>query len=91
MVYMIESQVAYVIDALREARRRGADTVEVRADVQERSNRELQRRMQGTVWNTGCKSWYLDAKGRNPTLWPDWTWRFRQRTARFDPAEYVLA
>jgi hypothetical protein len=79
------------MDALREARRRGAGTVEVRADAQARSNREIQRRMQGTVWSTGCKSWYLDAQGHNPTLWPDWTWRVRPRTARFDPAEYVLA
>ena len=47
--------------------------------------------MQGTVWNTGCSSWYQDAKGDNPTLWPDWTWQFRRRTARFNPAEYVIA
>ena len=38
----------------------------------------------------GCASWYLDANGRNTTLWPDFTWRFRQRTRRFDPAHYVL-
>jgi cation diffusion facilitator CzcD-associated flavoprotein CzcO len=91
MVYMIESQIAYVMGALSEARRRGADVVEVREDVQERSNREIQKRMKGTVWSTGCRSWYLDEQGNNPTLWPDWTWRFRQRTARFDAAEYVLA
>ena len=46
--------------------------------------------MEGTVWNTGCASWYLDDTGRNATLWPDWTWRFRRRTARFDPASYEL-
>jgi cation diffusion facilitator CzcD-associated flavoprotein CzcO len=91
MVYMIESQLAYVTGALREMRSRGARTVEVRTEAQERFNAEVHRRMQGTVWNTGCRSWYLDSEGRNPTLWPDWTWRFRQRTARFDPAEYVLA
>jgi cation diffusion facilitator CzcD-associated flavoprotein CzcO len=91
MVYMIESQVAYVIDALRELRRNGHRTVEVRPDVEERYNREVQRRMKGTVWSTGCKSWYLDEQGNNPTLWPDWTWRFRRRTSRFDPAEHVLA
>jgi cation diffusion facilitator CzcD-associated flavoprotein CzcO len=91
MVYMIESQVAYVMDALRELRRNGHRTVEVRPDVQERYNREVQRRMKHTVWSTGCKSWYLDEQGNNPTLWPDWTWRFRQRTARFDPSEHVLA
>jgi cation diffusion facilitator CzcD-associated flavoprotein CzcO len=91
MVYMIESQISYVLGALRELRSRGADLVEVREDVQERSNAALQERLPGTVWSTGCKSWYLDAQGRNPTIWPDWTWRFRRRTARFDPAEYVVA
>ena len=90
MVYMIESQLAYVMDALRHMDRHGADTVEVRADAAERYNADLDERMQGTVWNTGCASWYLDETGRNATLWPDWTWRFRQRTARFDPADFEL-
>jgi cation diffusion facilitator CzcD-associated flavoprotein CzcO len=90
MVYMIESQIAYVLDALRAMRERGADVVEVRPEAEAKFNAEVQRRMQGTVWNTGCTSWYQDAKGNNPTLWPDWTWRFRQRTARFNPNEYVL-
>jgi cation diffusion facilitator CzcD-associated flavoprotein CzcO len=89
MVYMIESQIAYVMDALRELRRNGHRTVEVKPEVQERFNRDVQARMKGTVWSTGCKSWYLDEKGNNPTLWPDWTWQFRRRTARFDAAEYV--
>ena len=42
------------------------------------------------MWNTGCASWYLDHTGRNATIWPDWTWRFRQRIAALDPAEYRL-
>jgi cation diffusion facilitator CzcD-associated flavoprotein CzcO len=91
MVYMLESQLAFVIGALREMRSRGADTVEVRDEVVEKYNAEIQARLDGTVWNTGCQSWYLDAQGRNPTLWPDWTWRFRQVTAHFDPAQYELS
>jgi hypothetical protein len=47
--------------------------------------------MEGTVWTTGCSSWYLDDTGRNATLWPDWTFRFRRRAARFDPAQHRLA
>jgi hypothetical protein len=42
------------------------------------------------VWNAGCASWYIDASGRIATLWPDWTWRFRRRARRFDPAEHEL-
>jgi cation diffusion facilitator CzcD-associated flavoprotein CzcO len=90
MVYMIESQVAYVLDALRHMDAHGADTVQVRADAAERYNADLDERMQGTVWNSGCASWYLDDTGRNATLWPDWTWRFRRRTAEFDPADFEL-
>src|SRR4051794_24763948 len=90
MVYMIESQVNYVIDALRLMRARGAEEVELRQEALDAYRQELDERMEGTVWMTGCSSWYLDDTGRNATLWPDWTFRFRRRTARFDPAPYEL-
>ncbi len=90
MVYMIESQVSFVLDALRAMRERGADTVEVRPETARQYNDELDERMKPTVWSTGCASWYLDDTGRNATIWPDWTWRFRQRTAHFDPSGYEL-
>src|SRR3954451_7541435 len=90
MVYMIESQIEYVLGALRELEKSGASTVEVRADVVERFVARIDERMEGTVWSTGCQSWYLDDTGRNGTLWPDWTWRFRRRTARFDADSYEL-
>jgi len=90
MVYMIESQINHVIDALRVMRERGAAVAEVRPEVQAAYNRELDAKLSGTVWSTGCSSWYLDASGRNAALWPDWTWRFRQRTRRFDPAQHTL-
>jgi len=89
LVFMIEAQIAYVMGALRAMAARGAATVEVRPDTFEAYNAELQSKMQHTVWNTGgCASWYLDAEGRNTTLWPDFTWKFRQRTRRFDAEHY---
>ena len=91
MVYMIESQIAHVLEAMRAMKRSGADTVEVRAEASERFNQRIEKQHEGTVWTTGCSSWYLDDTGRNSTIWPDWTWRFRQKTARFDPAVYELA
>jgi cation diffusion facilitator CzcD-associated flavoprotein CzcO len=90
IVYMIESQIQYVLDALRVMDERGVDTAEVRTEAVDRYNAELEEQIAGTVWNTGCASWYLDDTGRNATMWPDWTWRYRRRTARFDAAEYVL-
>jgi cation diffusion facilitator CzcD-associated flavoprotein CzcO len=90
MVYMIESQISHVLDALHVMQRRGAAIAEVTPEAQEAYNRELDARMEDTVWNTGCASWYIDATGRNATLWPDWTWRFRRRSRRFDPADHTL-
>jgi hypothetical protein len=87
---MIESQIAHVLEALQALDSNGAEFVEVKPDVLERYNDQIDEQLEGTVWNTGCKSWYLDDTGRNSTLWPDWTWRFRRRAAGFDPAHYRL-
>jgi hypothetical protein len=60
--------------------------------AQQQWNERLQGRLEGTVWNAGnCKSWYLDEHGRNPSIWPTYTWRFRRATRRFDLGEYQLA
>ncbi len=90
MVYMIESQIAYVLDALRVMAEDGMETVELRPEVEAAYNSRLDERMQGTVWNSGCASWYFDASGRNAALWPDWTWRFRRRSSRFDAKHYRM-
>ncbi|GGT58180.1 Baeyer-Villiger monooxygenase [Streptomyces kurssanovii] len=91
-VVMIEAQIGYVIDALGQMDKRGLASVEVRAEAQQQWNERLQGRLEGTVWNAGnCKSWYLDEHGRNPSIWPTYTWRFRRATRRFDLGEYQLA
>jgi cation diffusion facilitator CzcD-associated flavoprotein CzcO len=91
VVYMIESQIAHIVSALRYMREHGVATVEPRAEVQASYVADLDRRLNRTVWNTGgCASWYIDQTGRNSTLWPDATWRFRKRVQRFEPAEYLL-
>jgi cation diffusion facilitator CzcD-associated flavoprotein CzcO len=90
MVHMIESQIAYVLDALRTMRERDAAAVELRPEALEAYNADIDERMDGTVWSTGCVSWYQDEEGRNGALWPDWTWRFRQELARFDVEGYEV-
>jgi hypothetical protein len=90
MVFMIESQIAYILDSLHWMARRELQTIEVRSEVQAAFNAELQRRMQGTVWSSGCSSWYLDASRHNTSLWPGFTWEFRRRTRHFDSQSFYL-
>ncbi|HEY5427761.1 MAG TPA: NAD(P)/FAD-dependent oxidoreductase [Solirubrobacteraceae bacterium] len=91
MVYMIESQIEHVRRAVAHLDATGAATLEVSAQAHASFNADVDARLRGTVWDTGgCASFYIDATGRNATLWPDWTWRFRRRCARFDRDAYAL-
>jgi hypothetical protein len=62
----------------------------VRAGAQRDFNAWLQRRMTRTVWASGCRSWYLDARGKNVTLWPSFTWDYWLRTRRVHAADYTF-
>jgi hypothetical protein len=92
IVYMIEAQAHYVAEALRTMDAEDAWSAEPLQTAQDAFNDEVQHALDGSVWSAGgCQSWYLDAKGRNTTLWPDFTFRFREQTARFAVDEYTLA
>ena len=89
LVYMIEAQFPYILQALELMEERGIAALDVRPDVQEAYNEEIQRKLAPSVWLTGgCSSWYLDEYGRNSTIWPDYTFKFARRLARFDLDNY---
>ncbi len=91
IIYTIESQVPYVLDALRTLNRERAGAFDLKREVQEAFVREMGDKFRGTVWTAGgCKSWYLDREGRNTTLWPSFTFNMRRRLSRFDRSMYRL-
>ena len=69
MIYMIESQVNYIVDALHQMVRHNIKSIEVRKEVQDAFNVEIQKKLEGTIWLSGCKSWYLNEDGKNHTVW----------------------
>lgn len=90
IVYMIESQIRYVVACLTRLCGDQVRTLEVRKDVQDRFNAEVGRRLKRTVWAKGCNSWYLTATGKNTTNWPGYTFEFRLRTRAPRWDEYVV-
>jgi cation diffusion facilitator CzcD-associated flavoprotein CzcO len=88
VVYTIECALGHVLAGLAELERAGGRRIEVRRAAAERFDRELRAALEGTVWHTGCTSWYVDDDGNDPSQWP-WTWReYRRRTARIEPGAY---
>ncbi|MFI6689440.1 flavin-containing monooxygenase [Streptomyces sp. NPDC050485] len=92
MILMIESQLSYMADYLRQLNVLGGKVaLAARPSAVGAWNRRVQERMKRTVWNTGgCTSWYLDAGGRNTTIWPGTTSEFRRATREVDLAEYEV-
>jgi cation diffusion facilitator CzcD-associated flavoprotein CzcO len=77
LIEIAELQFPYIMQLVEQVRS-GACT-EVSASHAAMDRFDIQRReaARTTIWNSGCKSWYLDADGL-PTAWP-WTFdRFRE-------------
>jgi len=91
VIYVIEAGMAHVVAALDTLQRTQADRIEVRREHLDAFNRELRTALAGSVWHTGCTSWYVDENGNDPSQWP-WMWStYRRRTQRLEPGAYVTA
>ncbi|MCF8168237.1 MAG: NAD(P)/FAD-dependent oxidoreductase, partial [Rhodoferax sp.] len=89
IIFMIECQVHYIALALQALRGSGRETLRLRPEVQRDDYARVQQQMQGTVWTSGCKSWYQNAQGQIDTLWPGYTWEYWLKTRRFALTDYV--
>lgn len=89
VLLMVEAQIEHVLGVLRYMATRDISAAEPDAVAQRAWVAAVDVRLQATTWNSGgCSSWYIDATGRNSTLWPDGVGRFRRMVARIDPNAY---
>ena len=87
IVYMLESQAAYIAGLLTAAKRADVGSVEVRPVVEASWASMIAEKSRSTAWVTGCHSWYT-SNGRNTNNWPDATWRYRQAIKEIDLLDY---
>ncbi|GAA5171153.1 NAD(P)/FAD-dependent oxidoreductase [Pseudonocardia eucalypti] len=88
-LFYLEAQIDYLVRAIRLCRERRIRTLDVRPAVQRVYNESLQRRLAGTTWNSGCRSWYLTADGFNATMFPGFATQYRRQLADLDLADYT--
>ncbi|MCL2585464.1 MAG: NAD(P)/FAD-dependent oxidoreductase [Streptosporangiales bacterium] len=89
-IYMIETQVGYVLHALDHLQDSGAAALDVTAEAVGSYMNDIDAMARDTVWTRGgCTSWYRDERtGRVTLLWPASATSFAERLATFAPAEY---
>jgi cation diffusion facilitator CzcD-associated flavoprotein CzcO len=91
LIFQIESQTTYLVDALRTMTERELASVEVSQAAEDDYMRFLSEDLKRTVWTRGgCQSWYQDDKGGATSMWPRSMWSYRRLTRHFDPADHQL-
>jgi cation diffusion facilitator CzcD-associated flavoprotein CzcO len=90
ILFMIESQLNYLVSAVRHLDRHGHSTMEVRDDVAERFDRDMQRRSGRTVYAQGCRNWFTTPTGRHTQNWPGSAIGYWLRTRRLRPRDYTF-
>jgi hypothetical protein len=88
IIYMLERQARYIRQAV-EHLAAGASYVDVRPEVADRFDEEVQRRLERSVW-TLCSSWYRDGNGRISTNWPGLVSEYHRRTRTLDLSDYMV-
>ncbi|MFP5218661.1 MAG: flavin-containing monooxygenase [Actinomycetes bacterium] len=91
ILFMIEAQVGYVVQAVQRLTRGDVRWMDVRADRAAEFDGWVQERTRQTVFAGGCTSWYLTPDGRNTQNWPASTLTFRRRLRRLDLDDFELA
>jgi cation diffusion facilitator CzcD-associated flavoprotein CzcO len=87
IIYMIERQARYIRQAVEYLARPEVSYLDIKPQVEERYDREVQERLASSVW-TMCASWYRQDDGRVSTNWPGLVSEYDRRTRKLELAEY---
>jgi cation diffusion facilitator CzcD-associated flavoprotein CzcO len=90
MISIMEAQANYIMGYTELLEQNANAYLDVKAEIQREHNAQLQTQFIGTVWASGCKSWYINSSGKNTTLYPRLVQAFRNRTRGVNPLEYEL-
>ena len=88
LVY-VEGQIQYAVSGITTILRDNLRYLDVRADVQRRYNRRIQKRLTKTTWMTGCSSWYLTKDGFNASMYPGFATQYLRQMRDFRFSDYI--
>ena len=90
VIFMIESQVDYILQMMDLVAQSQSNAIVVKDQVQDQFNHDVQDMLNNTVWQSGCVSWYQQEGGKNFALWPTYTWKYWLKTKSLHPSDFRL-
>ncbi len=90
IIVMIEAQIRFIVQAIKAVDKRKERMLYPTWGAQNKYNENLQEKLAGTIWNTGCSSWYKDKFGNNRVLWSGTAWRYVWSLRKLKTSEFVF-
>jgi len=89
LIDVAERQFDYVLQLLEMVRSGQCTGLSASGQAMDEFDRQRKKAARNTIWNSGCKSWYLDGDGL-PTAWP-WTYdKFREEMSNPRLEDYEI-
>ena len=88
LIHIIEKEVNYIIKLIKLAGK--TKTIEVKKESQRLYNLKIQKKLDKTVWSSGCDSWYLNDEGKNITLYPEHGRSFKKQLNKVIYDDFII-
>lgn len=91
-LFIIESQMNYIVDCIRTLKQKNLRSIEVQPAAEQRYTTMIHREMQRTVWKSGgCHSWYQSKSGHVIAMFPGFSFTYHYLTRRLRLADHILS
>jgi cation diffusion facilitator CzcD-associated flavoprotein CzcO len=88
-IFVIESQMFYILKAIKTVLKQNAKSIEVKPHAEEDYTQMIHKEMASTVWqNGGCRSWYKSKSGKVTAMFPGFSFSYRRLCKRFKPEHH---
>ncbi len=92
VIFTLECQAAYIVDAVRYSVLNNIRSVEVKKRALDDYQRMVQEYMKNKAYiSPRCTSWYRNKKGVNYTIWPSHFTHYWWITRTFDANQYICS
>ncbi|HBS42865.1 MAG TPA: NAD(P)/FAD-dependent oxidoreductase [Oceanospirillales bacterium] len=90
-IFIIESQMNYIMNSIKKVVSSCKDTIEVKASAEEKYTNHIHSEMNKTVWKRGgCNSWYQSKSGKVIAMFPGFSFAYNYLTRRFKKADHAI-
>jgi len=90
-LFLIESQMSYIMASIRQTAQRNKRVIEVKKEAEEKYTNHIHQEMTKTVWqNGGCNSWYKSKCGKVIAMFPGFSFTYRRWAKNFKAADHLF-